>query len=58
LGANIRYRDNIEGVKSFMEKRPVKFVGSVIKDAPGTYPWWEQIQTVPRVMPSENKPKL
>jgi hypothetical protein len=41
-----------------MEKRPVKFVGSVIKDAPGTYPWWDQIQTVPRVMPSDDKSKL
>jgi hypothetical protein len=58
LGAKNRYRDNIEGVKSYMEKRPVKFVGSVIKDAPGTYPWWEQIQTVPRIMPVESKSKL
>ncbi|KAF2400294.1 ClpP/crotonase [Trichodelitschia bisporula] len=50
--------DNTEGVKSFIEKRPVNFTGSVIMDAPGTYPWWEQIAVVPRTMPAPGKPKL
>ncbi|TLD36286.1 3-hydroxypropionyl-coenzyme A dehydratase [Venturia nashicola] len=50
--------DSAEGVKSFMEKRAVKFTDSVINDAPGTYPWWDQINTVPRTVPEPKSSKL
>ena len=32
----------IEGVKSFLEKRPPSFPGKVSKDMPSFYPWWEE----------------
>lgn len=35
--------DNKEGVKSFLEKRPVNFTGTMDKDAPDAYPWWPLI---------------
>ncbi|KAK6535051.1 hypothetical protein TWF281_006349 [Arthrobotrys megalospora] len=35
--------DNKEGVKSFLEKRPPKFTGTIQKDAPSAYPWWEPV---------------
>lgn len=37
--------DNSEGVKAFLEKRPVKFLGTMSKDAPEAYPWWEAVDT-------------
>jgi len=36
-------KDNDEGVKSFFEKRPAKFVGKMPDDAPTAYPWWEPV---------------
>ncbi|KAF3931212.1 hypothetical protein ABW19_dt0208068 [Dactylella cylindrospora] len=38
--------DNKEGVKSFLEKRPPKFVGSIHKDAPQAYPWWNPVNII------------
>ena len=32
----------IEGVKSFLEKRPPSFPGKVSKDMPRFYPWWDE----------------
>ncbi|KAF1983784.1 ClpP/crotonase [Aulographum hederae CBS 113979] len=51
-------KDNDEGVKSFMEKRPVNFTGSVADDAPSTYPWWEPINTVTRAFAAPKGSKL
>lgn len=36
-------KDNSEGVRSFMEKRPAQFKGSMQTDAPRSYPWWDPI---------------
>ena len=36
-------KDNNEGVRSFMEKRPANFSGQVPQDAPDSYPWWSQV---------------
>lgn len=44
-------KDNTEGVKSFLEKRPAKFVASMPADAPRSWPWWSQIDAVPREGP-------
>jgi len=45
-GANsMSYRDNNEGVASFLEKRPVKFTGTLKDNAPGVFPWWAPVDT-------------
>jgi enoyl-CoA hydratase/carnithine racemase len=41
--------DNKEGVKAFLEKRPVKFTGTMESDAPAAYPWWTPVDVVERV---------
>jgi enoyl-CoA hydratase/carnithine racemase len=41
-------KDNDEGVKSFLEKRPAKFRATMNSDAPNTWPWWAPVTTVPR----------
>ena len=38
-------KDNTEGVQSFLQKRPAKFVGSMQQDAPGSWPWYNPIET-------------
>lgn len=38
-------KDNTEGVKAFFEKRPVKFVGTMQRDAPSAWPWYETVNT-------------
>ncbi|KAK4997650.1 hypothetical protein LTR66_002982 [Elasticomyces elasticus] len=35
--------DNKEGVRSFLEKRPARFTGTMEKDAPAAYPWWDPV---------------
>ena len=37
--------DNIEGVKSFFEKRPGEFTATVEENAPSCYPWWQEVNT-------------
>lgn len=53
-------RDNKEGVRAFLEKRPVKFEGTMQHDAPTAYPWWENISTANRPVQQGYafKPKL
>ncbi|EXJ92030.1 enoyl-CoA hydratase [Capronia epimyces CBS 606.96] len=36
-------KDNLEGVESFLQKRPVNFTGQVPQDTPDWYPWWQQV---------------
>lgn len=34
--------DALEGVQSFLEKRPAAFSGSATSDLPDIYPWWDE----------------
>lgn len=36
-------KDNTEGVRSFLEKRPAIFTGQIPEDAPDGYPWWTPV---------------
>lgn len=38
-------KDNKEGVKAFMEKRPVRFGGTMQNDAPAVWPWYHPVDT-------------
>ncbi|KAK5730647.1 hypothetical protein LTR15_000584 [Elasticomyces elasticus] len=53
-------KDNTEGVQSFLQKRPVKFVGSMQQDAPGSWPWYTTVDTSNRPLAEGYKfrPKL
>lgn len=37
-----RGKDALEGVQSFLEKRPPAFPGKVSQDMPDFYPWWDE----------------
>lgn len=43
--------DNLEGVKSFFEKRSANFTGTMLENAPEAWPWWSQVDvgSVPKV---------
>ncbi|KAK0250806.1 hypothetical protein LTR35_010692 [Friedmanniomyces endolithicus] len=53
-------KDNTEGVQSFLQKRPAKFVGSMQQDAPGSWPWYNPIETSnrPQAEGYKFRPKL
>jgi len=48
-------KDNKEGVKAFLEKRPVKFTGTMEEDAPSVYPWWTPVDVLKRVNAKNQK---
>ena len=39
--------DKEEGIRSFIEKRPVNFRGNFKTGVPQSVPWWEPLDTVP-----------
>jgi hypothetical protein len=39
--------DKQEGIRSFVEKRPVKFKGDFKTGVPQAVPWWQPLDTVP-----------
>lgn len=36
-------RDAEEGVRSFLEKREPRFEGTMARDKPAGYPWWNAV---------------
>lgn len=38
-------KDQEEGVRSFLEKRPVQFEGNMNENAPDVWPWWAAVNT-------------
>ena len=48
-------KDVKEGVKAFLEKRPVKFTGTIEDDAPSVYPWWTPIDVLERAKAKRQK---
>ena len=50
----------MESVKSFLEKRPAQFSGTMKNDAPAAYLWWMPIDIVGRTKAdkSDAKPKF
>ena len=63
LDSNVIYglfgsKDNNEGVQSFFEKRPPKFLGKMPDDAPNVYPWWTPINVAGGGRATKPTPKL
>jgi enoyl-CoA hydratase/carnithine racemase len=42
IAARGRSADVVEGVQSFLEKRPAKFLNRVSADMPDYFPWWDE----------------
>lgn len=51
-------KDNNEGVKSFFEKRPPNFTGTMTSDAPEAWPWYSQTDIGFIEKPSSKESKL
>ena len=53
-------KDNREGVDAFLQKRPVKFTGTMQRDAPAAWPWYQAADTGNRVVAEGGRklPKL
>jgi len=53
-------KDNKEGVDAFLQKRPVKFTGTMQRDAPAAWPWYQAADTGNRVVAEGGRklPKL
>lgn len=45
--------DNDEGVRSFLEKRPARFTGTLKDNAPSVYPWWNPLDIKPPPRPAK-----
>ncbi|KAJ6784923.1 hypothetical protein PWT90_09243 [Aphanocladium album] len=41
--------DSAEGIKSFLEKRPPKFVGTIDNQRPYGYPWYSELDVRPKL---------
>jgi len=52
--------DNKEGVDAFLEKRTVDFTGTMERDAPTCWPWWDYVDTTnrPGLAAADPKAKL
>jgi len=53
-------KDNKEGVDAFLQKRPVEFTGTMQRDAPAAWPWYQAADTGNRVVAEGGRklPKL
>lgn len=49
-------KDNAEGVKSFLEKRQAKYEGTMERDAPYAWPWWNAVDVRQVELRKERRP--